>query len=424
MQLHNRAWCDGKVKMFRKRRVYQVHRAQRCINVVVHFVAKVTNTVATVTVTAGLAMRACMRCNARTLARLFAATLLLAASATFAAPRAERVVDVRGIVWGFDFLSADELLLTVRRGALVYANLSDGEQRTIKHTLDIAADGQGGLLDIALEHRADQSANPIDVVDVYLTYSTRVDGKLTTALARGEWRNGQLVNLRRIFIAATEGDGGRHFGSRILLDGDALYLTIGDRGARDFAQDLMHHNGKILRLTRDGAPAPGNPFAERDDARAEIWSYGHRNPQGIDSDASGAVYSAEFGPRGGDELNRIAPGNNYGWPLISDGYEYWGPKFNTHHPGMLRPIVFWTPSISPSGIAFYRGDKTPEWRNHLFIACLSGAQLRRLELTDGVVVAQQALFTELHQRIRQVRNGRDGYLYFSTDSGGVYRVMN
>ena len=330
---------------------------------------------------------------------------------------AEKVLSSDGVVWGFAFLTADELLITLRRGQLLYANLSNDSIRELSHSLEIAAQGQGGLMDVLVQPYEGKEL-------VYLTYATEYRGQLTTALARGVWNGGEVTELKTIFIAHVRGRGVRHFGSRLVFLDGYVFMTIGDRAQRHASQDLALHNGKVLRLEVDGKPAPQNPFTNTTGALPEIWSYGHRNPQGIDvENGSGKLYSIEFGPRGGDELNLIAPRKNYGWPVISQGYEYWGPKFKTHHSGMEQPVVFWTPSISPSGMAFYRGDKLPQWQGNLFVASLGNRHLRRLVLKNNQVITQQVLFADLHERIRQVRSGKDGYLYFSTDSGNIYRVV-
>lgn len=321
-----------------------------------------------------------------------------------------------GVVWSFAFISPAELLVTLLDGKLFYVDLTQGAQKLLPSP-PVVAKGQGGLMDVHF-----QTINGKNYV--YLTYSTEDKDELTTALARGVWNGQTIEKMQTLFVAKVVGDSGRHFGSRLLFDDRHVYMTIGDRAERDYAQELSHHNGKILRLDLDGKAAAGNPFAGVAGALPEIWSYGHRNPQGIDGDPrSGAVYSAEFGPRGGDELNLIERGKNYGWPLITYGREYWGPKIGeTHHPDMEQPIAYWTPSISPSGMAFYDGDKIPQWRNNLFLANLGGAHLLRLEIENNRVVKQEVLFDEMRERIRHVRSGADGYLYFSTDSGKIIRV--
>ena len=350
-----------------------------------------------------------------TLLLSFTGTAERAAAADY---QLDTVFETDGVVWSFAFLSPSEMLAVRRDGKLFYTDFSQNIQRELPAP-SVVTSGQGGLLDV---HIHDED----DVRYIYLTYSTEVDdGDATTALARGEWRDGTLQKLETLFVADTEGDSGRHFGSRLLFHGGHIYMTIGDRTERDYAQDLSVHNGKILRLDARGRAARDNPFSQQKDALPEIWSYGHRNSQGIDYERdSGKIYSAEFGPRGGDELNLIERGKNYGWPVITYGREYWGPSIgDTHAGGMEQPVAYWTPSISPSGMAFYYGDKIPQWRGSLFLANLSSQHLRRLVFGEnGKVTEQEVLFDDLDERFRHVRESPDGYLYFSTDSGRVVRV--
>ncbi len=326
------------------------------------------------------------------------------------------VFETNDVIWGFDFISPEELLITLRQGKLLYVHLTQNIQKQLP-TLQIVAKGQGGLLDVHYQKVTGRNY-------VYLTYSTIFEDQLTTALARGVWDKGTLNQLQTLFVAKVTGDSGRHFGSRLLFKNQHIYMTIGDRGERDYAQDLSYHNGKILRLDLEGKAAVGNPFETTPNALPEIWSYGHRNPQGIDFDpVTGEIYSCEFGPRGGDELNLVKISKNYGWPVITYGREYWGPKIGqTHHPKMEQPVAYWVPSISPSGMAFYQGDKIPQWKNNLFLGNLSSTHLRRLVLENSKVVKQEILFADLKERIRHTRSGPDGYLYFSTDSGKIIQV--
>jgi len=233
-----------------------------------------------------------------------------------------------------------------------------------------------------------------------------------------------LRNFKVIFRAKVYGKTSRHFGSRVLIVDDHLFMTVGDRGKRKYAQNLGYHNGKILRLTLNGKPATGNPFVNNKDALPEIWTLGHRNPQGIDINrVTGSIYSVEFGPRGGDELNLIQKSLNYGWPVITYGKEYYGPSIGKKSKkGMEQPLTYWTPSISPSGMAIYDSDKLPLWKGHIFLAALGSQHLRRLKLINNKVTEQEKLFGYLKERIRQVRQGPDGYLYFSTDSGKIFKV--
>lgn len=219
-----------------------------------------------------------------------------------------------------------------------------------------------------------------------------------------------------------------HYGSRIEFDREGhLFVTIGDRNERPRVQDLLYHNGKTLRLNLDGSVPKDNPYVNDKKALPEIWSLGHRSPQGLAiHPVSQALYLAEMGPRGGDELNIIKPKLNYGWPVVTYGREYSGFKVGdgiTTQKGMEDPLVHWVPSISPSAITFYTGDKFPNWKNNLFVGCLSGMHLRRLVLDGDKVMVQEELLKDLSERFRNLRTGPDGYLYFSTDNGLIARIV-
>lgn len=329
----------------------------------------------------------------------------------------EKVYEGEGVVWGFDFVDEERALVSHRGGDLFLYHLKTGK-KTKLGSPDVYSKGQGGLLDVVYKKIGDKDF-------VYMTYSDPVegDGKAVTALARGELKGDKLVKLETLFRSNADGDGSIHFGSRLAFAGDSIYMTIGERGMRDLAQSLQRHNGSVLRLTLEGKAHPDNPFVGKK-GLDEIYSYGHRNPQGIDIDpVSGKVYAVEMGPRGGDELNLIQKGLNYGWPEITYGTEYYGPKIGQYEKeGMEQPATYWVPSISPSGMVFYTGDKIKEWKNHLFLACLSGQQIRKIELKDNKVVSQTALFKDMDERFRHVRNGPDGHLYFAADSGKIFRV--
>jgi glucose/arabinose dehydrogenase len=265
---------------------------------------------------------------------------------------------------------------------------------------------------------------------VYVTYSEGGNRENRTVVAMGVLNGDQLDNVRVIWRNSEAKSGGQHFGSRILWQPDGTMLvSIGDGGnppsrlgnewIRNFAQKTDYDFGKVLRLTDEGRPAPGNPFASRGPAHADVWSYGHRNIQGMARDPrSGRVYANEHGARGGDEVNVIEKGKNYGWPLATFSTEYSGPKISDHTslPGMVDPIVVWTPCPAPSGLVFYTGDKFPGWRGDLFSGGLAGQDVRRVDLdVNGNVVGQQQL--RMGARVRDVRQGPDGFLYVLTDEG-------
>lgn len=268
--------------------------------------------------------------------------------------------------------------------------------------------GQGGLFDVVLH--PDFEHNRL----IYLSFAEGSPGDNGTAVARGVYRDGVLADVEIIFRNFTRKDTAAHYGGRLVFMADGtLLLTTGEGfDYRESAQDVTSGLGKVLRMNADGSPAAGNPFPES----PFVYSYGHRNPQGLAIDKAGTVWLHEHGPRGGDEVNRIEPGVNYGWPAITHGVDYSGAVISpyTEWEGMAQPEWQWTPSIAPSGLAIYRGRLFPEWRGDLFIGALVDREVRRLELAGGKVVREEVLFDELDVRIRDVRNGPDGALYILT----------
>lgn len=320
------------------------------------------------------------------------------------------------VIWGLTFIDKDHAIYTTRSGNLFRLNLKTGKGVKLNPPSNIYSYGQGGLLDAKVFKIKEKDF-------LYVTFSTSNKGTKTTALARTalDGKDNKKLSWEILFKAKVISDTTRHFGSRLAYDGRYLYMTIGDRGKRHYAQDLKTHNGKILRLLPSGLAAPGNPFAKQ--GLAEIWSYGHRNPQGISWDGS-KLYSCEFGPRGGDELNLIERGKNYGWPVITYGREYYGPKIGvTSKEGMEQPLTYWVPSISPSGLKIYRGERYKNWKGSLFLANLSSRHLRRVVLKEKKVVKEEKLFADLEERVRHVESSPEDYLFFTTDSGKIYQIL-
>ncbi|WP_417709087.1 PQQ-dependent sugar dehydrogenase [Roseibium aggregatum] len=320
--------------------------------------------------------------------------------------------------WGVAFLPNEGYLVTERDGTVMHIDPS-GRQSEVDGAPEVFAQGQGGLLDIALS--PDFSSDRT----VFLTYSQGSPAGAGTSLFRARLANGfeggfVLEDGQTIFSGNNKSYGGRHFGSRLAFAPDGtLFMTVGERGDGERAQDNSDHAGSVLRLTRDGQPAPDNPFVGRNDAKPEIWSYGHRNPQGAAiHPETGVLWTVEHGARGGDEINIPEAGKNYGWPVISYGRHYSGSKIGegTSKDGMEQPIHYWDPSIAPSGMAFVTSDLYPEWKGDILVGALAGQHLARVDLEDGKVVGEEKLLTDLGERIRDVRQGPDGYIYVLTDS--------
>jgi aldose sugar dehydrogenase len=328
---------------------------------------------------------------------------------------------VRGLEhpWGLAFLPGGDMLVTERPGRLLRIDGNSLEAKTVRGLPPIAAVGQGGLLDVALH--PDFDANQL----VYFSYAGSDGDGVGTEVARGRLAGERLEDVEILFRALPKSHGGRHFGSRLLFELDGrLLITLGERGERTRAQDLGDHAGSVIRINDDGSVPDDNPFAAMPGAKPEIYTYGNRNVQGIALDpASGRVWAHEHGPQGGDEVNILASGRNYGWPVITYGRNYvTGTAIGegTHKKGMEQPRHYWTPSIAPSGMTLYTGDKFPAWRGNLFVGALKYRLLVRLEVRDEDIVHEERMLEDVLGRIRDVRTGPDGYIYLLTDdSEGV-----
>ncbi len=331
------------------------------------------------------------------------------------------VTVVEGLVnpWAIAFLPGGEMLVTERPGRLRSVRNGVLDPDPVAGVPAVFARGQGGLLDV-VPHPA-FATNRL----LYLSYAKPVEGGgSTTAVARGRYENGRLTGVTDIFVAESRGAG--HYGCRLAFDRNGfLFITIGDRQAPPAgdleahpAQDLSNHHGTVVRLHDDGRVPADNPFVGRAGARPEIWSYGHRNPQGlVVHPETGDVWATEHGPQGGDELNLILPGRNYGWPVIGYGVNYGSGAAihgGTHREGMEQPARIWVPSIATSGLVVYTGDRFPGWRGSLFSGGMAGEQLARLTLDGTRVTAEETLVRGMG-RIRDVRQGPDGYLYLAID---------
>jgi glucose/arabinose dehydrogenase len=328
---------------------------------------------------------------------------------------------VRGLdhPWSLAFLPGGDMLITERSGRLLRIDGRTYAQRSVHGLPDIAAVGQGGLLDVVLH--PDFAANQL----IYFSFAGADDDGFGTEVARARLSGDSLEAVQVIFRALPKSRGGRHFGSRLLFDTNGqLLITLGERGDQDRAQDIGDHAGSIIRVNDDGSVPEDNPFASTPGARPEIYTYGNRNVQGITLDpVSGRIWAHEHGPQGGDEVNILARGKNYGWPVITYGRNYGtGTKIGegTHKEGMEQPRYQWTPSIAPSGMTFYDGDKFPAWRGNLFVGALKYRLLVRLELRGQDIVHEERMLEDMLGRIRDVRTGPEGYIYLLTDeSDGV-----
>ena len=328
--------------------------------------------------------------------------------------------------WGITQLPDGRFLITEKEGTMRIATTAGVLSAPITGLPPVNPAGQGGLLGLAVDPQFNTNRM------VYWVFSEKVQGGNLTAVARGKLSADEkrIEGATVIYRATPAYDGTLHYGGRILVDKDGnLIVSTGERSdlqTRQLAQDLTAALGKVLRITKDGQPAAGNPFAGRAGARPEIYSYGHRNVQSLAfNPQTGDLWEAEFGPRGGDELNRIEPGKNYGWPTITYGLEYSGKKVGegiTQKEGLEQPVYYWDPVLSPSGMTFYSGDKIPEWKNNLFIGGLSSTHIARLVIKDNKVTGEERLLANEGQRFRAVTEGKDGALYAVTDGGRLYQI--
>lgn len=331
--------------------------------------------------------------------------------------------------WGLAFLPDGRMLVTERPGRLRIVGADGRLGPPVLGLPQVDAVGQGGLLDVALDPKFSDNAR------VYLSYSepgqdADGDAANSTAVARAQLDGNRLVNLQVIFRQWPKVASKAHFGSRLVFARDGrLFVTLGDRySRRDEAQTLDTHHGKVVRIEADGQVPADNPFVGRAGARPEIWTYGHRNLQGAAlHPATGELWTHEHAPQGGDEVNIEVAGKNYGWPAITHGREY-GTGFKigdgTTRADVPAPLTVWIPSIAPSGMAFLTSDRYPGWKGNLFIGALRGQMLVRLELDGNRVVKEHRLLQTLGERIRDVRQGPDGWLYVLTDNpqGRVIRL--
>lgn len=336
--------------------------------------------------------------------------------------KVEEVTSGLDIPWGMVFLSPNKLLVTERSGSVLLLDLETSKKVILENTPKVMHDGQGGMLDVALSPDYKTSGW------IYFTYVKDINDKGATVLARAKLNNYRLNHRQDLLVSKSRTGESYHFGSRITFDNKGhVFFGIGDRGVRPNAQNLTNHAGSIIRLNLDGTIPDDNPFINKKNALSEIWSYGHRNPQGLAYDfKSNRLWEIEHGPRGGDEINLIVAGENYGWPVISYGKEYWGPIAvgeGTHREGMQQPVKVYTPSIAPGSLLIYSGDAFPQWRGNLFAGALKLRHINRIVLDQNAkVVKEERLLESLDERIRAITQSPEGWIYFSTDSGKVFRI--
>ena len=328
--------------------------------------------------------------------------------------------------WGIAALPDGRLLITQKRGTMRIATTSGQLSEPITGLPAVNPAGQGGLLGLAIDPQFSSNRT------VFWVFSENTPQGNLTSVAKGTLSADEkrMENVSVIYRATPAYSGTLHYGGRILIDPSGnLFVSTGERSdivTRPQAQDLNSGLGKIVRITKDGQPAAGNPFANRSGARPEIWSYGHRNVQGLAfHPTTGELWENEFGPRGGDELNLVKPGLNYGWPVIGYGYEYSGKRIGeaiTQKEGMEQPVYYWDPVLSPSGMTFYSGDAIPEWKNNLFICGLNSNHIARLVIQNNRVAGEERILAGEGQRFRDITQGKDGAMYAVTDEGRLYRI--
>jgi len=318
--------------------------------------------------------------------------------------------------WGLEFLPDGSILIAEKSGKLLKYN--DGSTIEITGLPAISTSGQGGLMDLALHKDFANNGR------LYFSASVNGGTSISTALFMAKINGNQLENVQKLFQADPQTSSTLHFGSRIVLKDGYVYLCLGERNDPPQAQNTSNHSGCVIRLHDDGRIPDDNPYRGQSGFRDEIWTYGHRNPQGMAlNQQSGEIWLHEHGPKGGDEINILQKGGNYGWPLATFGVNYNGSTItpDTFVEGTILPIYYWVPSIAPCGMTFYDSDVIPQWKGNLFLGALAGNHLNRLEISGKKVTKEERLLQN-QGRFRVVKQGRDGFLYFATETPGrLYR---
>ncbi len=339
--------------------------------------------------------------------------------------KVEKIAEKLGPPFAIVTMPDGRLMVTIKSGCMEIHDVNGKLVKKITGLPDVVFAGQGGLLDVTFDPNF--TNNKI----MYWSYSEKYQQGSLTAVAKGRLNEaaGKVENVSVIFRATPATNSNIQFGSRLVFDKNGnLFVSVGEKfipEARVQAQQLNSYLGKIVKITTDGKPAPANPFLNKADDKPEIFSYGHRNPDGLDiNPATGELWESEFGPRGGDEINIIRPGKNNGWPVITYGIDYSGEKMGEgiqQKAGMEQPVYYWDPVISPCGICFYKGNAIPEWKNNLFVASLSGQHLDRLVIKNNKVVGEERLLVDINNRFRDVTY-LNNMLYAITDDGDIYRI--
>ncbi len=334
---------------------------------------------------------------------------------------AELLIDELPIPWGMTFLPDGDILVTEKSGQLIH--FKDGKKTEISNAPEVYTRGQGGFLDVVAHPDYENNGW------IYFTYSSSEGDEKggNTAVMRAKIKDNTLIDNQLLYKASPNTTKGQHFGSRIVFDNDGhLYFSVGDRGNRDVnPQDVTRDGGKIYRINDDGSIPQDNPFVDKEGAKTAIFSYGHRNPQGLAKHPeTGAIWNNEHGPRGGDEINIVKKGANYGWPVITYGINYSGTPITdkTEMDGMEQPIHYWVPSIAPSGMAFINSDKYEGYKGSLLVGSLAFQYLERLVLDGDKVVKREKLMGDMG-RVRDVRQGPDGLIYVAVEGKGIYKLV-
>jgi len=331
----------------------------------------------------------------------------------------EVIVPDLDIPWGMVFLPDESILITEKSGKLIH--FKDGKKTNIEGLPEIYVRGQGGLMDIELDPNYKTNGW------LYFSYASAQGEENGGNIMRAKLKGNQLVENQLLYKAGPNTKKGQHFGSRIEFDNDGyLYFSVGDRGNRDEnPQDVNRDGGKIYRINDDGSIPTDNPFIDTPNAKKAIYSYGHRNPQGMTMHPlTGKIWTHEHGPKGGDEINIIQKGKNFGWPKISYGVNYIGTKFteNTSLPNMEQPLFYWVPSIAPSGMTFVSSNKYPDWKGNLLVGSLKFKYVERLALKNNKVIKREKLLEGMG-RVRNVKQGPDGYIYVALEGKGIVKII-